>query len=86
MSKIVMSPAAEHHTVRPEQTRGPDFRLGRPPRRSIGHDILGFPCPPHRHGDCADDRSETAGGGDDRPLEEDPVFIKRRIEAAIRTR
>jgi hypothetical protein len=64
MAEIGVSEPTQHHAIIREQASGADLRICGPARGAIGHDILGFPCPPHRHGDRADNRNKAAGGGD----------------------
>src|SRR5437588_10049901 len=80
MTKIAAPESTQHHAIRIEQVGGADLPLGRPARRAIGDDILCPPRSPDRHGDRADDRSETARGGDHRALEKDPrrVSVERK--------
>jgi len=71
MAEIIPLIPAEHHTIGFQQPSGTDFFLTGPARRTIGGDIFRLARPPHRQADGDDDRSNTAGRGDNAALDED---------------
>src|SRR5664279_684512 len=75
MAELGVSEPTQHHAIIREQASGAELVLRRPAGGAIGHDILRFPRPPHRHGDRADDRNEATRSSDDRTFEKDPRRI-----------
>ena len=64
VSDVGPAELAEQQPGRPQQAGGANLLLGRPPGGAVGIGLLGFPRPPHRHGNRNDNRGEPAGRGD----------------------